>query len=310
MLRRLVPATAVAGLLLAGLTGCGAQQATAADCEPTLQPGALSDSVTVLGGFGETPEVSAQSDVTIRSTQRTVVDAGDPAGLPADGDALVGVNMAFYDTASGDQLYASPAFTAEDQSAEYLIMDPETVNPLTEAVRCSVPGDRVVVALGPEDSAALAAQLGGSEDAAIVGVMDVVSTSGLAAAGSAHGLPNGFPAVVTDETGRPGIVLPPSDAPAGTRSAVRIDGDGDEVTAEDGVIGQVMIVGWDGSVSTNSWNSGVMSLGTEEQIAESGYDWRAELTGATIGSQVVIVQNEGDDASAAQVVIVDILAVN
>ncbi|UOQ58445.1 peptidylprolyl isomerase [Leucobacter allii] len=315
MLRRLVPATAAAGLLLAGLTGCSAQLASAADCSPALQPGVLSDGVTVLGGFGEVPEVSIPEDVSIDATQRTIVAGADAAEEASEDDArvavdqsLVGVNMAFFDSSTSEQVYESPGFGDAAASPELLLLDDETANPLSEAVRCTVPGDRVVLAFGPDDSAAFGAQLGTTGDAAIVGVLDVVSTAALAADGPVRGLPNGYPAVVTNDEGRPGMVLPPSEAPTATSSAVRIAGDGEKVAADDGVVAQVLQVSWDGSVKLNTWDTGLTALGTEDQIAQSGYTFRSELTGKQIGSQVVVV--EALDGGDAQVVVVDIVGVS
>ena len=307
MLRRLVPATAAAALLLAGLTGCAAQQARAADCEPTLEPGALSDNVTVLGEFGTAPEVSVPDDIDILASQRTVVDAADAGGEVAREQSLVSVNMAFFDAASGEQLYASPAFSGAGDAAEFLLVSEDLANPLSEAVRCTTAGDRVVLALSPEDSAQIAMQLGGTPDASIVGVIDVVEAAPLAARGPARGLPSGYPAVVTNAEGRPGVVLPPREAPAGVSSAVRVAGDGERVEASDNVIAQVLTVGWDGVQRLNTWDTGLVALGTEEQTEQSGYTFRGELTGKTVGSQVVVVENRDGDA---QVVVVDILGTN
>jgi hypothetical protein len=307
MLRRLVPATAAAALLLAGVTGCSAQQAAAADCEPTLHPGAMSDGVQVSGGFGETPDVSIPDDLQVLSTQRTVVDEAEDRSRVADEQSLVGVNMAFFDSTSGAPLYESPGFAAADQSAEFLMVSEDAPNPLSESLRCAAPGDRVVIAIAPEEGSQLAMQLGGSPDAPLVGVIDVVSTGPLAAQGSARGLPNGYPAVVTDHEGRPGIVLPPRDAPAGTSSAVRVEGDGAEVEVDDNVVAQLLVVGWDGAVQTNSWDTGLMGLGNEQQVSESGYTFRDQLTGKKVGSQVVIIENESD--ADAKVVVVDIIGV-
>lgn len=102
-------------------------------------------------------------------------------------------------------------------------------------------------------------------------------------------------------------MLPPRDAPAGTTSAVRVEGDGAEVGAEDNVIAQVLTVGWDGTVQTNSWNTGLMGLGNEQQISQSGNTFREQLTGAKVGSQLVIIENESD--AEAKVVVVDIIGV-
>ncbi|WP_449280718.1 peptidylprolyl isomerase [Leucobacter sp.] len=307
MLRRLVPATAAVALLLAGATGCSAQRA-AADCEPQFEPGALSDSVTVLGGFGEAPQISAPEQAEILTSQRTVVQEAEDRSGAADEGTLVGVNMAFFDSGSGEQLYQSPGFAEAGQSPEFLLVSADTANPLSEAVRCTVPGDRVVLAMSPEESAQFGMQLGTAVEAPIVGVIDTVSTSPLAASGPVRGLPSGYPAVVTDDEGRPGIVLPPRPAPAGTQSAVRISGSGEEVAADDNVIAQVLSVGWDGEERTNTWESGLIAIGTEDQIEESGHTFRGELTGKTVGSQVVIIDHE--QGEEAQVVVVDIIGVN
>lgn len=307
MLRRLVPATAVAALLIAGATGCSAQQAADADCTPTMKPGALSDNVVVLGEFGQAPQVSVPKDAEIVSTQRTVVGEATDRGVIASEQSLVGVNMAFFDGASGEQLYQSPGFAAPDQAPEFLMVSEDMANPLSEAVRCAAVGDRVVLALSPEEGAQLAGQLGGKPGSAVVGVIDVATASPLAAKGAVRGLPQGYPAVVTDETGQPGVVLPPRAAPAGTSSATRIAGEGVEVAADSNVIGQVLSVGWDGQITQNTWTEGLAALGTEDQIAQSGNTFRAELTGKTVGSQVVVVENVD---GAARVVVVDILGVN
>lgn len=307
MLRRLVPATAAVALLLAGATGCSAQR-MAADCEPQLEPGALSDAVSVTTAFGEAPRISAPEGAEILVSQRTVVESAEQRSGAADEGTLVGVNMAFFDADSGEQLYESPGFADAAQSPELLLVSADAPNPLSEAVRCTVPGDRVVLALSPEESAQFAMQLGGAGTTPIVGVIDTVSTSPLAASGPVRGLPSGYPAVVTNDEGRPGVVLPPRPAPAGTQSAVRIAGGGEEVAPDDNVIAQVLSVGWNGEERTNTWESGLMALGTEEQIAQSGHAFRTELTGKTVGSQVVIIDHE--QGEEAQVVVVDIVGVN
>lgn len=308
MLRRIIPATAAAVLLLGGVAGCSAQQAQAADCSPSLQPGALSDGTTVLGSFGEAPQISAPKSVKILTSQRSVVETGDSDGYVAGEQSLVGVNMAFFDAASGDSLYASAGFADSTQPSQPLLVSKATANPLSEAVRCSVPGDRVVLALSPQDSAQIATQLGAAPDANVIGVIDVVSTGPTATEGKARGLPNGFPAVVTNDKGRPGVVLPPTEAPTGTTTAVRIAGDGDKVAKSDTVIAQVLSVGWDGTVQENTWDTGLTLLPNETDATAAGVSYRAELTGARVGSQLVVVEHV--TGAGARVVVIDVLGVS
>lgn len=305
MLRRVLPATAVSALLIAGVTGCSAQQA-AADCTPLMQSGALSDSVEVGGGFQAAPTISVPEDVEITTSQRTVIDEASDRAVVANEKSIVGVNMTFFDAASGTQIYQSPAFGSSD-SPEFLLIDEAQANPLSESVRCLAPGDRAVLALGPTESAQLAAQLGGAAESGLIGVIDVETVSPLAVQGKVKGLPNGYPAVVTNEDGRPGVVLPPRVAPAGTTAAVRIQGEGATVSDQNNVIAQVLEVGWDGVERTNSWNTGVMGLGNEEQIAQSGFTYRTALTGQQVGSQVVVVENV--EGGSPRVLVIDILAV-
>ncbi|MBL3687158.1 peptidylprolyl isomerase [Leucobacter zeae] len=311
MLRRLVPATAAAALLLTGLTACSAQSASA-DCTASLQAGVLSDSVTVLGDAGAVPQVSVPEDIAkISATQRTVVtEASDRERVAGEG-SIVSATLTVVDSGTGKQIYTSPSLQDPAQDVEFLMVAKDAANPLSEAVRCTAPGERVVLAIAPEDGAQLAMQLGADPADPLVVVIDVAAVAPTHAEGRTRGLPSGYPAVVTDDTGRPGVVLPPRDPRAGTSSASRIVGDGAEVEAGDNVIAQVLSVGWDGSEKRNTWAAGALSgeniLGNEDQVAQSGNTFRAELTGKTVGSQVVVVENE--KGAEPQVVVVDILAV-
>ena len=310
MLRRIAPAVLTVAVSAAALTGCSSTDVTAVDrgeCAPAIGAGALSDSVVVLGGFGTEPEVSIPADTTVPASQRSIVDstAAEPGGRVAGNDTIASVNFAFYDQATGEKLFASAGFGGASDSSEFFLLSEELLNPLSAAVQCAVPGERVVLALSPEDALPLRQQLGGTPDAALVAVMDVEGVSGMQAEGRTKGLPNGFPAVVTDETGQPGLVLPPRDAPVGLTSGVRIKGSGADVTAEGRLLVQMFAVSWDGSVLTNTWTSGgPQLLPGETESAAQGLNFRAELTGKPIGSQVVITEG-GDNA---RVIVLDVLA--
>jgi hypothetical protein len=90
---------------------------------------------------------------------------------------------------------------------------------------------------------------------------------------------------------------------------VRITGSGDAIAADDNVIAQVLSVGWDGAEQLNTWDTGLIAAGTEEQPSDQlGSAVRAELTGASVGSQVVVIENEQD--GQARVLVVDIVGVN
>ncbi|KIP53638.1 hypothetical protein [Leucobacter komagatae] len=310
MLRRIAPAVLTVAVSAVALTGCSSIDAGEVDrgeCTSSLGAGALSDNVVVLGGFGTAPEVSIPADTKITSSQRTVVDdSGVRAGTKVAGnDTIASVNFAFYDQETGEQLFASSGFGGAADTNEFFLLSEEAMNPLSAAVQCAVPGERVVLALSPQDALPLRQQLGGTPDSALVAVMDVEAVAGFTAEGNAKGLPNGFPAVVTDENGQPGLVLPPRSAPVGLTSAVRIAGDGEDVTAEGRLLVQMLAVSWDGSVLTNTWADGnPQLLPGETEAAGQGLAFRADLTGVPVGSQVVITEG-GDNA---RVIVLDILA--
>ncbi|MGJ0204399.1 peptidylprolyl isomerase [Leucobacter sp. gxy201] len=306
MLRRIASATAVAALLVGGLTACSTSQNTADDCEAVLQPGVLSDGAEVTGAFGEQPSVKVPKGLTISTTQRTI-DASDAeaGGERADEGTLVGIDMAFFDASTGESLYEGAGFQGGPH--EFLLVSADQANPLSEAVRCAAPGDRVVLGLAPNDAMQLVGQIGGTPGESMVGVLDVVSVSELSAQGKDRALPAGFPSVVTNDEGRPGVVLPPNAAPRGTTSAVRIEGTGPEVTADQNVIAQVLEVGWDGTELNNTWTSGPTALQSTDQIPATGNTFREALTGKRIGSQIVVIENDGAEA---RVVVVDILGVS
>lgn len=310
MLRRIAPAVLATAVIAAGLTGCSAAPAgevDRGDCVPAMGAGTLSDSVVVLGGFGAEPEVQIPEDTQVSVAQRSIVKPGPNGGTVADSGKLVTWNYAFYDQVSGEQLAASPGFGENDSASFLKVPEDDAMDAISAALRCTVPGDRVVAAFNPSDSQglAMALQLGATPEASIVGVFDVVDVGAQRAEGSLRGLPSGFPAVVTNDTGVPGIVLPPRQAPVGLVSAVRVAGDGHAVEADDQVLVQMLTVSWTGSVTSNTWEgAGPQLIGSEEMAAQQGLNIREELTGAQVGSQLVIT--EGGDNSRVHVV--DVLA--
>lgn len=300
MRRRILPATAAATLVFAGLTGCAAPISDADACLAPLAPGALSESVRV-GDLGDgLPEVSMDSGVQILNAQRSVIEAGtDRTTVAADG-TIVAANLAYFDAGSGEMLESSPGFGTG--AAGELFLASAEGGPVLQGILCAAPGDLLAIAL-PADLSAGAVD---TPEASLVVLVEVVDVHPAAATGALRALPSGFPAVVTDESGRVGMVLPPQQPPTGTEHAARILGNGAEVTADSMVIGNVLTVGWDGTQIKNTWESGPENLGAESQVAESGASFRAALTGYPVGSQVVVI--EGGDGSP-RVSVIDILAI-
>lgn len=305
MLRRLLPASAAAVLLLTGATGCAASSSAALDCEPAMSNGALTESVSVSGEFGEMPEVSVASDEGTEVTQRSVVIEAEDRSVVAEEDYLVGVNVAYFDAASGEFLQQEGDFEAEG-AGSYMVISEDTSTPVSESIRCAAPGDRIVTAVSEEDSQIFGMNFPGfTEGGSIVAVTDVVTVSPLAASGPIRALPSGFPGIATNDEGRPGVVMPPTAAPDELTSAARVVGEGEKVGAEQRIVLQLLIVNWAGDVVDNRWESGPVMVGGETEMAEAGMTFRGEMTGHTVGSQLVIIDPSGEET---QVIVADILA--
>ena len=299
MLTRLLSFAAVSAVAVAGMTGCTANASGALECEAPLGPGVLSESVT-LSSTGGVPAISAAASAEILSPQRSLIERAEDRSTVASEGTIVAANLAYFESVSGELLEASPGFGTDNATELFLA----TVDggPILQGILCAAPGDTVAVALPAEQSIGAVT----TDGASLIAVAEIVAVYGGAASGPIRALPSGFPAVVTDEQGRVGVVLPPQAAPAQPTSAVRIEGDGPVVAASSTVIGNVLTVGWDGTELKNTWETGPENLGTEEQVAQSGATFRAALTGVPVGSQVVIIE-PGD--GGARVSVIDVLAV-
>lgn len=300
MRRRIFPLVAVTAVFTAALTGCST--ASPADtCETLLSPGALSDSVRVSGDSAETLKVTVSPDAETFGAQRSII-AADADDLPQtraviEAGSIFEANLAYVDASTGEILQVSPGYGSDQ--GQLFLADPET-DTIFASVVCSTVGDTVVTAFSSDESKAMGV------DGQLVVIAQITGVSASRASGSSQSLPTGFPAVTNDESGRPGLVLPPQKAPSTEKSALRIKGEGEIVTAEQAVIGQVLTVGWDGMIIKNSWDEGPQGFGSEVDMQQSGMTFRAALTGYPVGSQVVVIE-PGD--GAPRVSVVDILAV-
>lgn len=298
MRRRVLPIAGSATLLAAlALSACSTAP-EAQSCEPSFAPGALSDSVKVSGSDAASLRIQFDLGTSALSTQRTVVSAAKDAGTQAEVGSIVAANFAFVNSTSGEMLEVSESF-GTDTASQLFILD-ESQGSLVTAFRCATPGDTLAIALSEAESAM--ANIEGS----LLLVAEVTGVFQPHASGKLQQLPAGFPEVVTDENGRPGVVLPPQQAPQGAQHAVRVQGEGDEVTAKHQVIGQALTVTWDGLVLKNTWETGPESFGAEADIPVSGVTFRDQLTGHRVGSQLVVIEQSEDGATLT---VVDILAI-
>lgn len=298
MRRRILPAAAIAVLLAGGVTACSATRGGDA-CEPQMQPGALSESVRLSGETADDLSAKMSDGLSVVNSQRSVIVPAEQSGPVATEGSIVSANFAYFEAATGELLQVDPSFGTDEGAA--LFVAKTGSSPVIAGMLCAIPGQTIALAMSPAESANMGV-VGGP----LVIVGEVLDVFGDRASGSLRALPSGFPAVTTDHTGRPGIVLPPQGAPSEVKTAVRIKGDGAKVTAENIVIGQALTVGWDGSVISNTWTSGPENLSSEANAEKDGKSYRAQLTGQTVGSQIIVIEpNDGNP----RVSVIDILAV-
>jgi hypothetical protein len=296
-----------AAVLLASvsLTSCAAGSPSASDCAPLLQPGSLTAATRVSSTFGSSPKVKLPSDTEISYSEREVISHTDTNATVAHKGDLVSINFEVLNGTTGEVLDSTP-FSAKKASAPVIVSKDFAFAGLYKGLLCASPGDRLLLAIAPQDGLGYAAsgEWGLSPDSSLIMVIDVVSVSPPKANGTERQLPNGFPNVVTTGDGQVGVVLPPSTPPTEVRFAERIVGDGAKITAEDVVIGQSLSVDWSTkSVLSSTWQQGSpTSFGTQAQ----GTEIRTFLTGQTVGSQVVLI---APSATGATVTVVDILGV-
>lgn len=305
MRRRVLPIAAVVAVVASALTGCAAAEPTV-NCDPALGSGALSDSVRISGDSADTLQVKLAKGLEASNAQRSIVplesdasispEAGEP-GAVIEAGMIFKANLAYVDSASGEILQVDPAF-GTDAGTPYLA-DPES-GTIFQGVLCAAAGETVAIVYSLEESQAMGVQ------SQVIALAEITDASAARAVGAKQSLPSGYPAVTNDETGRPGVVLPPQQAPTSTKSAARIVGSGDEVTADQNVIGHVLTVSWDGEELKNTWAELPEGFGNEDQAAQTGASFRAALTGYPVGSQVVVIE-AGD--GQPRVSVVDILAV-
>jgi peptidylprolyl isomerase len=294
-----------AGLLLS-LAACSSSASAAAGCSDVTGPGSASDSVSVTGDVGQSQTATFPFPLVADSAEvSTLVSTDDDDATVAGYGGVVNVGYTVYDGETGE---------AVGQPSTGLIPVSDNLpQALQDALACTSAGERVAVVLPNEDATTIISGATGT----VVMVFDVTTAFPRSASGSPQPAQSGFPSVVRDETGRPGLTLTTTDAPTAAKAAVLIEGDGDEVAEGDALLVQVTSVDYSAPTKTavNTWESGTPQLwlasddATKTQGSEQPAGIGQYLIGQPIGSQVLVVL-PGDDAGAAAAAwVVDILGV-
>ena len=299
---RKLPALILSAGLLLSLAACSSSASAAAGCSDATGPGSASEAVSVTGDVGGTQTATFPFPlVTENSEVSTLVsNDGDDAAVAGYG-GIVNVAYTVYDGVSG---------AAVGQPASGLIPVSDSLpKALEDALACTSAGERVAVVLPNDEGSKIISGATGS----VVMVFDVDRTYPRSAHGTEQPAESGFPRVVRDETGRPGITITSTETPTEAASSLLVKGDGDAVAEGDALLVQVTSVDYASprKTATDTWESGTpeLWLASDDTTKTTGSKQPAGigqyLIGQPVGSQVLVVL-PGD---AAAVYVVDILGV-
>jgi FKBP-type peptidyl-prolyl cis-trans isomerase len=302
--------------LIAALSACSASGGASADCSPRAQSGSATQALDITGDFGSVPAVVIPSPLKTSTTQREVLTEG--TGDVVTSGQTITIDVSIYDGETGEVLQDS-AFDRSTTMAVTL-SDTKTLPGIVKALECLPIGTRVVAAIAPEDAfgAEGNAQAGIGPNTTIVLVADIVSSALNKADGASQPAKDGFPAVVLDEQGVPGITIPKTAAPSEFEVAVLKKGTG--AVVKKGATVTVHYTGalWsDNSIFDSSWTNGTPATFSLTAVVPG---FAQAIEGQTVGSQVIAVippaLGYGDQASGAVpagstlVFVIDILATN
>lgn len=277
---RKLPAAAFT-LLLAGvgLTACASDPVAA--CAPA-PAGSSSALVNSSGTVGVAPSIDFPRPLIATSTERTVNTEG--TGYPADANSVIGANWSLLDGRSGELLDQT------DYAAEPALLALGNLPPgLAEALRCAQAGDRISAVIPAEEMASGGAAFPGiGPTDSLVAVFDIDSVYPSRATGrDVPVIEPGFPTVVTDENGTPGLTIPKSEPSTELKVATLKRGDGPVVEADDTVLMHYTGALWsERTVFDSSWERG---LPARMNLAELVPGFRDAVAGQTVGSQVIAV---------------------
>jgi peptidylprolyl isomerase len=316
-----------AGLLLT-LSACSSPAPTQAEA-CGVPSGNSSKAIKAAGSVGAEPdEVTFPTPLVASRTEATLLDEGE--GDRIDLKTPVLLNFAVYNGATGDAINPYSPVSVSQSTGEPQLVTLESLSALPgfqDAMQCATEGSRVAVALPAKEGfgADGNAQLGLGENDTLVFVADVVEAYPKRATGDPQPARNGFPSVVTDPDGVPGITIPASDAPTEYRETLLRKGSGDKVATGDTVTLNYTGVLWDtGEVFDSSWENGVPAQfpAQEGSADQPGVvkGFADALVGARVGDQVLAVLppdvaygEEGSGAIPADstlVFVIDVLGVD
>ncbi|GAA1653505.1 FKBP-type peptidyl-prolyl cis-trans isomerase [Microbacterium flavum] len=299
-MHRIPAVLAVLGLSALTLAACAAGPAEAT-CERTDSSSSVFDVIHASGDFG-TPQVKIDAPITVDATQHVDETVGDGTRLTTDAQDVI-FSVSILSGASGQQVAggATPPQALTDWRENYA--------GLADAMMCATEGSRILATIPASGLSEQAAQSWGvGADQSIVVAIDLTKVYLAAADGaSQYNDRPGMPSVVVAPGGRPGIIVPDAAAPEELVTETLLKGTGPEITADDTARVQFTAVDWaTRKVTKSTWEDGASVPIT----SQSRVPFAAELVGATVGSQLLVVVPADGAGSAASVYVVDILGID
>ncbi len=297
-----------ATIALSSCSGSGGSSATA--CDDAARAGNASDAVSVVGDFGTVVRVDTPTPLKPKSLERTQLITGTGPVIPRG--SVVSIALTALNGTTGEIIQRYDGKT-ESSAA----MGKNLLPGFAKSLECVTVGSRIVSVVPPTD--AFGAQGGNAQlkiraDDSLVFVLDVKSAS-LARANGADQVPTaGFPTIVLDGDGVPGVIVAGKNAPKNLEVETLKKGTGPEVSEGKIVTVQFTAVNWmTRKVIDSSWTTGdpVQWIVADKSKTPRGVvpQLLAALVGQTVGSQFV-AQFPTEPSGSAVVYVVDVLAVS
>ncbi len=253
-----------------------------ADCTP-VAAGPVSDAVRVTGDEGAQPTVEFDAPLTVETTQRTVVTAGDGDEQAVAG-ATANIHYVVYNGASGELLDSTDYAGAP---APFTVDVATFITGIVSTLECSVAGDRVVGVVPPSEAFGDAGMesLGLGAGEALVFVADIVSVDPAPEPLVPGAWTENVPDV--DLSGDvPVVTIPDTAPPADLVLKVLTEGDGAVVAAGDMVEINYQGTSWDTkTIFDQSYTRGQTSSFATTQVIEG---FGAALVGQKVGTTLIV----------------------
>lgn len=263
-LRKIVPLSAAALVLSVSLTACG---------------GPAVDSVKLTNDpkAGTAPSVEFKTPMKAEEAGTKVLREGDGEKIN-EGDNIL-LQAALFKGSDGSSL----GDTYSKGSGQVLTVNDklkEAIPEMYEALINAKEGE-IIAYTSPDTKGAA------GDDSTSVEVYQVSKKILAPINEDMKDVPKGLPKVTQDDKGTPKIAKPTGKEPTKLRTEILVQGDGDEVKAQDTVIANYVGVRWaDGKEFDSSYSKGTPASFPLDNVIEG---WKEGLQGKKVGDRVMLV---------------------